>query len=470
MGYLIIKAQNRFFFSVATRLSEQNMWRYLKQDHLNFTQVDSSVHIRAISHQPIEFSSYILTNAQQVITQTMLIIFTIIAILFYHPLLFAWLFVLLLPPVVALAYFIKHKLKLVRTAIQAIHIKVIQYLQEALGSFVESNIYNRNAFFSGRYIGHQQQLNNTISTQQTLQGLSSRAIEVFAILGFMILIAVNKWATNVPAVDLLSLGVFMAASYKIIPGVVKILNSISQIKTFSFILPALLPAPFKNDETGGNTPQAIRSVKFEGVGFKYDHHRVLNNLSMDVLPGDIVGISGRSGLGKTTLVNLLLGFLQPDAGTITINDQHTTTVERRLYWPKISYVKQQSFFINDSILKNIVLTDGEFDTGKLTTVTATCGVDAVAAQYPEGLNKIITENGKNISGGQRQRLMLARALYHDFDLLILDEPFSEMDDLAEKEMLINLNTLAEQGKMIILITHNKASLACCSKIIKLDEA
>ncbi|XHR98143.1 ATP-binding cassette domain-containing protein [Mucilaginibacter sp. UC70_90] len=87
------------------------------------------------------------------------------------------------------------------------------------------------------------------------------------------------------------------------------------------------------------------------------------------------------------------------------------------------------------------------------------------AGYPEGTAKVITENGKNISGGQRQRIMLARALYHNHDLLILDEPFSEMDADAENELLIKLQQLARQGKMIILITHNKASLAICNKVI-----
>ncbi|MFD0750608.1 ATP-binding cassette domain-containing protein [Mucilaginibacter calamicampi] len=468
-GYLILQWQNRLFYAVASRLSQQNMWRYLKQDHLKFTQVDSSAYVREISHQPIEFSSYILTNVQQVITQSMLISFTVIAILLYQPMLFAWLFALLLPPVVALGYFIKRKLKHIRTAAKTTHLRVIQYLQEALNSFIESNIYNKNAFFADRYLGYQQKLNSNISTQQTLQALSSRTIEVFAILGFMILVTVNKWATNVPAVDLLSLGVFMAAAYKIIPGVVKILNSLSQIKTYAFILPGLLPAPTESDKTNAPAPQNIRSVKFEKVSFKYAHRALLHNLNLEILPGDFAGISGRSGLGKTTLINLLLGFLQEDAGTIAINGQTATNVSRQRYWPQISYVKQQPFFINDSVLRNIVLTDGDFDAVKLSVVNAACGVDTMLAQYPEGLNKLITEDGKNISGGQRQRIMFARALYNHFDLLILDEPFSEMDEAAETEMLQILNIQAQQGKMIILITHNKSSLSHCNKILKLDE-
>jgi ABC-type bacteriocin/lantibiotic exporter with double-glycine peptidase domain len=94
----------------------------------------------------------------------------------------------------------------------------------------------------------------------------------------------------------------------------------------------------------------------------------------------------------------------------------------------MTYCKKHPFFKNDSILKNITLTEDACDYSRLENVLSFCGVDTILSQYPEGIEKLITENGKNISGGQKQRLMLARALYHDFDLLILDEPFSELDE------------------------------------------
>ncbi len=114
------------------------------------------------------------------------------------------------------------------------------------------------------------------------------------------------------------------------------------------------------------------------------------------------------------------------------------------------------------------MSDDDYNREKIEEVMAICGIDEFLDKYPEGLEKIIRENGKNISGGQRQRIMLARALYHDFDLLILDEPFSEMDDQAEQSILKQLQTLASLGKMILFITHNKQSLSFCNKIIALD--
>lgn len=443
------------------------MLNYLKDDYHHFVNVDSSVQIRKISQQPIEFSHYILTNFQQVVSQIILIFFTVCAILFYHPTLFLLLFLLLLPPVIALGWFIRKKLKAVRAHTKIVSEKTIQHLHESLSGYVESNIYSKIDFFTDRYYGYQQQLNGDIATQQTLQALPSRLVEVFAVLGFFILVAINNLSANAPASDILTIGIFMAASYKIIPGIVKILNCTGQIKTYQFTLTDLLPTDNKEAERAEHG-LSISSVKFENVYFKYKDHTILNDLSFELRPGDFAGISGSSGRGKTTIINLLLGFLKQDSGTVYLNSEPADITDRQLHLHKISYVKQQPFFIHDSILKNITLTDGDYNKDKLNEVLAFCGIDQLLDKYPEGLEKMIKENGKNISGGQRQRIMLARALYHDFDLLVLDEAFGEMDEPSENCILNKLQILAQKGKMILFITHNKASLTYCNKIVSLD--
>ncbi len=466
-GFMGLKSQHHFFYGVASRLSKRNILRYLNDEYTRFVSIDSAVQIRRISQQPIEFCHYILTNFQQVVSQIILIFFTTCAILFYHPTLFLLLLLLLLPPVVLLGWFIRKKLKEVRIHTKRANEKTIQHLQESLAGYVESNIYERNDFFANRYHNYQQQLNENIAAQQTLQSLPSRLIEVFAILGFFILVAINKWSANGPAIDLLTIGVFMAASYKIIPGIVKILNSTGQMKTYQFTVSDLMEAN-KTHSITKPAKATITSVSFHQVDFRYKDHRILNGLSFQLSPGDFAGISGNSGKGKTTIINLLLGFLESDSGTICFDDKKISAIERQSYLSKISYVKQQPFFIHDSILKNITLSDDDYNREKIEEVMAICGIDEFLDKYPEGLEKIIRENGKNISGGQRQRIMLARALYHDFDLLILDEPFSEMDDQAEQSILKQLQTLASLGKMILFITHNKQSLSFCNKIIALD--
>jgi len=468
-GFIGIKIQHHFFYGVASRLSKRNILNYLNGKYSEFIEVDSSVQIRKISYQPIEFSHHVLTNFQQIISQAILIFFTTGAIIAYHPSLFLLLLLLLVPPVVLLAGFIRKKLKSVRATLVTSGEKNIQRLQESLSGYVESNIYDKNDVFVNRYFNYQQQLNNNIATLQTLESLPPRLIEVFAILGFFILVLINIWSTQRPAIDILTIGIFLAAAYKIIPGIVKILNSAGQIKTYRFTIDNLQSAGTITGPSPAKAAETIRSVKFEEVSFKYNGQEVLSDINFELNPGDFAALTGSSGKGKTTILNLLLGNLTPDKGYISINNQILNAAGRKGYWNKISYIKQQSFFTGDSILKNITLTDEEPDRQKLKDVIAFCGIDKMLKSYPEGLDMAIKENGKNISGGQRQRIMLARALYNEFDLLIIDEPFSELDEEAETAILLNLEQLAQQGKIILFITHNSAGLHFSNKIISLNE-
>ena len=204
------------------------------------------------------------------------------------------------------------------------------------------------------------------------------------------------------------------------------------------------------------------------MSFSYNGQPLLHKTNLDVKQGELVGLTGLSGKGKTTLINLLLGFLDPSHGEIRINNLPVTMAGRQLYWKNTSYVKQQPFLVHDSILKNITLYDGPFDADRLKHATGDAGLDTLLTQLPEGLNTVITENGKNISGGQRQRIALARALYKDPGLLLLDEPFNEMDEASEQRLMQLLQRLAEKGKLIIIVTHDTKSLSYCNKIISLD--
>jgi ABC-type bacteriocin/lantibiotic exporter with double-glycine peptidase domain len=121
----------------------------------------------------------------------------------------------------------------------------------------------------------------------------------------------------------------------------------------------------------------------------------------------------------------------------------------------------------DTLLANITLNGLQYQVPRLQKALDIAGISEWMPALPAGINTLLTENGKNISGGQRQRIALARALYKEADVLLLDEPFSELDEKAEETLLQHLQQLAASGKIIILITHNKKSLQVCNKIITL---
>jgi ABC-type bacteriocin/lantibiotic exporter with double-glycine peptidase domain len=469
LGFRVFRLQLKFVYGVASRLSQKNVMNYLNGSYNDYVNIDSSVHIRKISQQPIEFCHYVLAGFQQVVSQSVLILITVVAILAYNPVLFPLLLLILAPPIVFIAFLMKKKLNTIRKTVKPVSEKTIQYLKEALSGFIESNIYNNKNFFANRYHSLQSGFNDFLSEQLIVQNMPSRLIEVFAILGLLILIIIHSFTANVSSISIVTIGAFMAAAYKIIPGIIKILSCTGQIKTYQFTITDLMQANSAGSDKNSQDGFILQSVSFKNVSFSFQDKTVLNDFSFTISKGDFMGLSGISGKGKTTLINVLLDFLEPSYGSVLLNNICMKFENRRHFRKRISYVKQQPLLIYDSILKNITLSEKPVDFQKIEEVIRVTGLSEVIASYPEGFNKIITENGKNLSGGQRQRLMLARALYKPSDLLILDEPFSELDRDSENCLLTYLNELALAGKMILLITHHKESLSFCNKIISLDE-
>jgi ABC-type multidrug transport system fused ATPase/permease subunit len=464
-AWLVHRAQCNFMAQVASRLSQKKLIKYLHGPYSQYMDIDSSIHIRKISFQPLEFCQHILDGVQQIITQSALILFAIAAILLFNAQLFLLLLVLLLPPVVIVFYISKKRIRRVRIHTRQSAEKSLQHLQEAVAGFVESNIYNKSGFFMQRFAAWQQQYHRYFADYLIAQGTPNRIIEIFALLGMTVLIAISQWSGEADAGAIVTIGAFMAAAYKIIPGIVKILNISGQMNAYEFTMQDIAE-PDLVRKTNKPGIEKIESIIFNNVDFKYNGHRVLQNFNVQVKPGDFLAIAGASGKGKTTIINLMLGFLSPHKGEIWINENILATEQR--HWQNISYTKQQNFLFHDTILRNIVLDDGAYDTEKLKDIICKAGLMDLIENFPEGLNKMIMENGRNISGGQRQRIVFARALYRDAGLLILDEPFNELDEKSENELLGTLKNLAASGKIVILVTHHSKSLSFCNKTVSLD--
>ncbi|HEY4108850.1 ABC transporter ATP-binding protein [Puia sp.] len=469
LSFWIYTAQARFRYDVASRISHRNLLLYLEGDYTQYAHTDSAKHVLKIAQQPIEFCQFILNGYQQGMTEGTLIVMTIVAVLLFNAKLFLLLLLLLLPPMIITAWLTKRKLHAARTFIKSSRDIMWQHLQESIASYVESGLFNRKEFFANRYGDAQTILNRHLATVQSIQGAPSRLAEVFAVFGLLALIAIGHFSGTSHAAGFVTLGAFLAAAYKVIPGVARLLNITGQMKTYEFTVNGLLADKDKTHKPEPTTVEPIRSVACRQIAFQYGDHKILDDINLQVNPGDFLGIYGDSGKGKTTLLNILLGFITQDRGEVVINGSPASPAQRQGHWPRIAYVKQQPFILHDTILVNITLDENNYDEERLQAAVTVTGLDTVIDKLPGGLHARITENGKNISGGQRQRIALARALYKEADLILLDEPFSELDEASEEILLSRFARLAEAGRMIVMITHNKQSLSWCNVTLSLDE-
>lgn len=470
-GYCLYKYQYKFVGRVVSRISSEHLEKYLLGSYHDYISIDSAVHTRKIFHNPIEFGNHILSGFQQIITESCLIVFTVIALSVYDIKLIAGIAFLIIPIFILLTYFSRRRLSGIKKNIKNVDEKMVQYLNESLAGYVESNIFHKAKTFVGRYKKEVTALNGYIADMQIIQVMSSRFFEMFAVFGFCLLIIWNNvWEQQPALVNVFKLGTFIAAAYKVIPGVSRITNLWNVLKAYNYISEELIAGNTAINCVENNNKKAytISSIQFKNVQFSYNGTPVFSNFNFTVETGAITGIKGDSGAGKTTLINLVAGFMQADSGDILFNDKATDYSDRRLYQQRMAYVKQQSFLLHESLLNNIVLFDKEYSQEKLKEAIEATGLKAIIEAFSEGIDHVITESGRNISGGQRQRIAIARALYKEADLLILDEPFNELDDDAMCGIMTYLKTIACKDKMILLISHNQKCLSFCDKIIEVN--
>ena len=211
-------------------------------------------------------------------------------------------------------------------------------------------------------------------------------------------------------------------------------------------------------------------ILIENLVFKYPNAETnaLNSISMMIEKGHSIGLIGKSGSGKTTLVDVLMGLLSPQSGDILVDDVSVYT-KLRAWQNLIGYVPQSIFLIDDTLERNIAfgVPDNQIDHERLTKAVAAAQLTEVIERLPMGLNTAVGERGVLLSGGQRQRVGIARALYHEKEILVFDEATAALDN--ETENLITDATKSLSGsKTIIIIAHRLSTIEHCDRIYRLE--
>ena len=213
----------------------------------------------------------------------------------------------------------------------------------------------------------------------------------------------------------------------------------------------------------------VSKIEFSHVFYRYpkSDRWIVKDLSFVIEDGEKIALVGMNGAGKTTMIKLLCGLLIPTKGTIRINGVSSTNISREDYYRLFSTVFQDIHLFPASIQKNIVCSDEQIDPIRFDDAVKKSGMDQVAQKFRDGLNTLLVaevdEDAVNLSGGQVQKLMLARAIYKNAPILLLDEPTAALDPIAEKNIYLQYNEMAE-GKVSVFISHRLASTVFCDRI------
>jgi ATP-binding cassette, subfamily B, bacterial PglK len=236
------------------------------------------------------------------------------------------------------------------------------------------------------------------------------------------------------------------------------------------------PRPWRVDgartAADGGGLRLNRTLVLEGISYAYPaaERQAITGLDLAIAAKSRVGIVGGTGAGKTTAVDIMLGLLEPQQGTLLV-DGIPITRENRLAWQRsIGYVPQQIFLSDDTVAGNIAFgrKPSDIDRAAVERAARTAELhDFVMRELPEGYDTFVGERGVRLSGGQRQRIGIARALYHDPDVLILDEATSALDNLTERAVMDAVHNLGH-AKTIVMIAHRLSTVRDCDIIFMLE--
>jgi len=213
------------------------------------------------------------------------------------------------------------------------------------------------------------------------------------------------------------------------------------------------------------TKQRVNQLTVNGLGFSYNGHKVLDDISFEAKKGQVIGITGSVGSGKTALAQALTG-LYPYSGSILVDGEELSTIPAERRRSLIGYAGHEQFLFSMSIRENITMSSNQLDEARLEEALEAAALTEDLKLFKDDLDSKVGERGVRVSGGQRQRIALARAIYSDASILVLDEPFSAVDIATEKRIVDQLKT-AYSDKIVLLFTHRVTSFINADYIIVL---
>jgi ATP-binding cassette, subfamily B, bacterial PglK len=348
---------------------------------------------------------------------------------------------------------------------------------EALGGIKEVKLFGREAAFDARFAGPAFRYAHHRATADALAFLPRYLIEAIAFGGALALALVLMRTMQDLGAVLPILGLYAFAGYRLLPAAQQLYAGITHLRFGLPMAHTVVEDLIACQSTGPlvDTGPALplrEAIRFDHVTFRYPDaaQPALERLQLEIRSGTSVGIIGRTGAGKTTVIDLVLGLLEPTEGRILIDGTPLSDANRRAWQRSIGYVPQSIFLADASVAENIAfgIAPEAIDGGAVERAARVADIhDFVAGELPSGYDTVIGERGVRLSGGQRQRIGIARALYHDPQVLVFDEATSALDNATEAAVIEALSRL-RRDRTIIIIAHRLTTVRDCDQIILLE--
>lgn len=466
--------QNKFSSNLTSNLANKLFDGYLKMPYQFHINRNSSIPLSIIQNEIGSFSTVVQAFIQ-LLGEATILIGILLTLTFLFPI--GTLFIILFFGISVSIFFklSKSRLNTWGNERHSLLLKMNKDLMQGFGGIKDLKIYGRETFFSEKY-----KIVNNTSAQifiktNTLSFVPRFFLELLAVLGFISLIVLMLILKQPLNTILQSLGVFVAAAFRMIPSVNRMMISMQQIKFANVTIDKLYNEFEILDDIIHKKSHLIsdtslkfeKEIEFKNISFGYnDSGYIINDFNLKINSGEFLGIVGSSGSGKSTIVDLLLGLLVPDKGGVYTDGE---MIHNQLNsWQKLIGYVPQTIYLTDDTLKNNIgfgIKESEIDIARVNFAIKAAQLDDYISSLPQGLDTNVGERGVKMSGGQRQRIGIARALYNHPKILVLDEATSALDNLTEHDVMESIYLM--KNITVIIIAHRLSTLNKCNRIIEI---
>ncbi len=469
--------QNAFVNQILHTQSTSLYKLYIKQDYIFHSERETSSAVRNILSEVNNFQFYVL-HLINLIIEFLLILIIFVFLIFFEPLVTISCFLFF--SIFTLSYYFITQSSFTKWgSAKILHSNIfIKTILNGLSGIKEIKIFGVENRFTNIYEKNIKKYSYYILLTSFFSSIPKIIIEFLTILLMCIVLLFFIQKGQDTNMAMAKLAIFAVIIFRLMPAFNRLNYSLHNLKSlspsiknvsneFSKLRKNLLEQNLLNQNLKKINFKYNNSINFKNLSFKYKNsdNYIFKNLNFSLKKNSMIGILGPSGSGKTTFVNLITGLIKPNNGKILVDDFQDINDDISSWRLKIGYVSQSIFLFDGTLEENISFgsENEKIDQSKLLNCIKLSQLDKFVKEQKDGLKTLIGENGAKISGGQIQRIGIARSLYRNNEILILDESTNALDEETEKEFFKSLMIL-KGNRTIILISHNKENLKYCDKV------
>lgn len=458
------KFSHNLYYSISNRLFN----KYCNISYLNFTKLNSSTLTKTLTIE----TTYLLNliNAVLVIFSEMLVIILLYTLIFYvNPIITITLTIFLLLNAFLMIRFITNKIKNAGVKREILQKEFYEVINKMFGNFKILKLHKNNIIIENDFkvaCDGYRGANIYYATWAPFPRLFLEAVG-FSIIISIVIYLVWQYEGNILHI-LPVISVFVLALYRLMPSVNRIMTALNTIAFYTKSLTVIYDDLVLDvEELSDIDISFYKDIQLNNITFEYvKNKQILNNITLNIIKGQSIAFIGGSGSGKSTLVDLIIGLYEPNNGTITIDGQLLNGVNKKQWRDKIGYIPQSVYLFDGTVRENITLGD-TYNEDKINDCLKKANIyDFLLTK--EGQDTYVGEGGIQLSGGQKQRIAIARALYHNPEVLVLDEATSALDNETERSIMDEIYNISK-NKTLIIIAHRLSTIEKCDVVYRLDK-